>query len=133
MNDERTPPPRQLVFGLDAAEWLLVKRLCDAGKMPTFARLLENGAHGVLATTAAQLPGTVGACIYGATSPATSETRFYVQYDARPRDLRHVKDDAFTDRPFWEILSDAGVEVGVVDAVKFTTSARLKGFQLTNW
>ena len=126
-------PPRQLVFGLDAAEWMLVERWAREGKMPAFAALMERGAHGVLSTTAGQLPDTVWSCIYGGRNPATFEKHFYVQYDAATRDLRHVKDDAFTKRPFWDILSDAGRTVGVVDAVKFTTSPSLNGFQLTNW
>ncbi|MFG0317510.1 MAG: alkaline phosphatase family protein [Planctomycetota bacterium JB042] len=132
MNEER-PSERQLVFGLDAAEWSLVKRLADEGKMPTFKALMERGASGPLRTTAGQLPDTVWSCIYGGRNPATFDKHFYVQYDARTRDLRHVEDDAFTKRPFWDVLSDAGRKVGVVDAVKFTTSERLNGFQLTNW
>lgn len=125
--------PRQIVFGLDAAEWLLVKRLMDEGKMPAFKRLMERGAHGVLETTAGQLPDTVWSCIYGGTNPGTFEKHFYVQYDAKTRDLRFVEDDAFTKRPFWDVLSDAGKKVGVVDAVKFQTSKQLNGFQITNW
>jgi len=128
-----TSKPRQLVFGLDAAEWNLVERWANEGKMPTFRSLMERGSHGVLETTAGQLPDTVWSCIYGGRNPGTFEKHFYVQYDAATRNLRHVKDDAFTKRPFWEILSDAGRKVGVVDAVKFTTSAALNGFQITNW
>lgn len=132
MQQQRSAP-RQLVIGLDAAEWTLVSRWAAEGKLPAFRALLDGGVHGRLATTAGQLPDTVWSCIYGGTNPGTFEKHFYVQYDARTGDLRHVRDDAFTDRPFWDVLSEAGRTVGVLDAVKFTTSKRLRGFQLTNW
>ncbi len=125
--------PRQLIIGLDAAEWNLVERWAREGKLPAFRRLMERGASGTLKTTAGQLPDTVWSCIYGGTNPGTFEKHFYVQYDASTRNLRHVRDDAFTDQPFWDTLSRAGRKVGVVDAVKFTTSKALNGFQLTNW
>lgn len=125
--------PRQLVVGLDAMEWTLVRRWADEGKLPTFARLLREGAHGELASTSAQLPDTVWAAIYTGRNPAKLEKYFYVQYDRTTGDLRHVPDDAISARPFWEYLSDAGVRVGVVDVPKFRASRSLNGFQLANW
>ena len=124
---------RQLIIGLDAAEWTLVRRWSEEGRLPTFRDLLARGTHGTLATTAEQLPDTVWSCIYGGGNPATFEKYFYVQYDASTGDLRHVHDDAFTKRPFWKVLSDAGRTVGVVDAVKFPCADSLRGFQISNW
>lgn len=131
--NDRTSRPRQLVVGLDAMEWSLVRRWADEGKLPTFSRLLREGAHGELASTSAQLPDTVWACIYTGTNPAKFEKYFYVQYDPKSGDLKHVHDDAIRAKPFWEHLSDAGVRVGVVDAPKFRLSDSLHGFQVTNW
>lgn len=128
-----TAPRRQLVFGLDAAEWTVVERLAAAGRLPTFRRLLERGSHGLLATTAEILPDTVWSTIYAGRNPATFDKYFYVQYDRRTGDLRHVKDDGFTKRPFWKLLSDAGLEVGVVDAVKYPVTEGLRGFMIANW
>jgi predicted AlkP superfamily phosphohydrolase/phosphomutase len=125
--------PRQVIFAIDACEWNLVRKWSAAGKLPTFQRLMDEGTSGSLQTTAAELPDTVWSCIYSGRNPATFEKYFYVQYDAHTGDLRHVHDDAFTKRPFWDILSDAGRKVGVVDLVKYPTSSHLNGFQLTNW
>jgi hypothetical protein len=44
---------RQLLIGLDAMEWSLVKRWATQGKLPTIHRLLKEGAHGELKTTSA--------------------------------------------------------------------------------
>lgn len=124
---------RQLIVGLDAMEWDLVERWANEGKLPTFRRLIEQGARSELSTTAAQLPDTVWACIYTGTNPAKFEKFFYVQYDAGTMGLRNVPDDAIRRRPFWDYLSDAGLRVGIADVPKFPLSRSLNGFQFTNW
>jgi predicted AlkP superfamily phosphohydrolase/phosphomutase len=126
-------PGRQFVIALDAMEWSLVSRWAAEGKLPTFRRLIKEGASGELATTSAQLPDTVWACTYTGVNPAKFEKFFYVQYDASRLGLRHVMDDAIQRPAFWDYLSRAGVRVGIVDAPKFPLSQSLNGFQLTNW
>ncbi len=127
------PDRRMIVFGLDAAEWTVVEAMAARGDMPTFRRLLEQGSRGLLSTTAEILPDTVWSTIYAGRNPATFDKYFYVQYDRQTGDLRHVKDSAFTDQPFWKTLSEAGRKVGVVDAVKFPVTPGLDGFMVANW
>lgn len=127
---------KQLLIGLDAMEWSLVERWAAAGKLPTFRRLIEQGARGVLSSTADKLPDTIWACIYTGTNPAKFEKYFYVQYDPHTQALRHVLDDEITRPAFWDYLSEAGLRVGVADAPKFKLSQSIHkagGFQLANW
>ena len=67
---------RQLLIGLDAMEWDLVKRWAADGTLPTFQRLLQEGCHGELKTTAEQLPDTVWASTYTGTNPGKFEKYF---------------------------------------------------------
>lgn len=124
---------RQLIVGLDAMEWSLVEKWASQGKLPTFRKLIEQGARAELSTTAAQLPDTVWACIYTGTNPGKFEKFFYVQYDAKTMGLRNVPDDAIHGKPFWDLLSDAGLRVGIGDVPKFPLSRSINGFQFTNW
>ena len=124
---------RQLLVGLDAMEWSLVEKWANEGKLPTFRRLIEQGARSELSTTAAQLPDTVWACIYTGTNPAKFEKFFYVQYDASTMGLRNVPDDAIRRKPFWDYVSAAGQRVGIADVPKFPLSRSINGFQFTNW
>jgi predicted AlkP superfamily phosphohydrolase/phosphomutase len=125
--------PRQLLIGLDAMEWTLVTRWAKEGKLPTFRRLLAQGAAAPLKTTAEQLPDTVWPALYTGTNPAKFQKFFYVQYDPETMGLKHVPDDANRCLTFWDALSQAGYRVGVVDAPKFRLSDSLNGFQVTNW
>jgi len=124
---------RQLLIGLDAMEWSLVKRWATQGKLPTIQRLLKEGTHGELKTTSAQLPDTVWASICTGTNPAKFEKYFYVQYDPCTGKLRNVPDDAIHGVPFWEYLSESGKRVCIVDVPKFPLGRRINGLHLTNW
>ncbi len=106
---------RQLLIGLDAMEWNLVERWAAQGKLPTFQRLLKEGLHGELKTTAAQLPDTVWASICTGANPGKLEKYFYAQYDPSSGNLKNVPDDAIHGVPFWEYLSEAGKRISIVD------------------
>ena len=95
--------------------------------------LLEEGAHGELSTTSAQLPDTIWASIYTGVNPAKFEKYFYIQYDRETQGLRNVPDDAIRRKPFWDYLTDAGCRLCVVDVPKFPLSFSINGCQVTNW
>jgi predicted AlkP superfamily phosphohydrolase/phosphomutase len=125
-------PGRQLLIGLDAMEWSLVRQWAKAGKMPAFQRLIERGARVELSSTAAQLPDTVWSAIYSGLNPGNFAKYFYVQYDAASGDLRMMDDDSIGATPFWNYLSDAGRKVCVLDVPKFPVT-RVDGVSLANW
>jgi predicted AlkP superfamily phosphohydrolase/phosphomutase len=125
-------PRKQLLVGLDAMEWTLVQAWAKSGLLPTFQRLLEQGARVELASTAAQLPDTVWSAIYSGLDPGHFAKYFYVQYDAASGDLRMMDDDSIGATPFWSYLSEAGRKVCVLDVPKFPVS-RMQGVYLANW
>jgi predicted AlkP superfamily phosphohydrolase/phosphomutase len=125
-------PGRQLLIGLDAMEWSLVQQWAKTGLLPTFQRLIEQGARVELASTAAQLPDTVWSSIYSGLSPGHFAKYFYVQYDAASGDLRMMDDDSIGATPFWHYLCEAGRRVCVLDVPKFPIS-RMAGVYLANW
>lgn len=125
---------RQLVIGVDAMEWDLVRLWSAQGKLPVLRRLMDEGASAELSTTAAQLPDTVWPSLVTGLNPAKLEKYFYVQYDGTSMGLRHMPDETVTAAPVWSMLSAAGTRVGVADIPHFAGTARpLNGFQLSNW
>ncbi len=125
-------PGRQLLIGLDAMEWSLVQQWAEAGLLPTFQHLIEQGARVELASTAAQLPDTVWSAIYSGMNPGHFAKYFYVQYDAVTGDLKMMDDDAIGATPFWRYLTEAGRRVCVLDVPKYPVS-RMDGVYLANW
>lgn len=125
--------PRQLLIGLDAMDWNLVRRWAATNKMPTFRRLMQEGIQAELSTVADRLPDVVWNCLCSGLNPAYLARYFYVQHDPKTAGLRYMPDDSFAVNYFWDHLSDAGRRVGVVDVPHVGTSARLNGFQIAAW
>jgi len=51
IDQEAAVPERAFVLGLDGVPWNLVEKWADEGHLPNFARLIEEGASGVLEST----------------------------------------------------------------------------------
>jgi predicted AlkP superfamily phosphohydrolase/phosphomutase len=124
---------RQLVIGVDAMDWDLVRGWVSAGKLPVLARVIREGLCAELSTTAAQFPDTVWNSISTGANPAKYEKYFYVQYDAASMGLRHLTDDDVHTIPVWNVLSEAGRRVGVVDFPQSSRTEPLNGFHVARW
>jgi predicted AlkP superfamily phosphohydrolase/phosphomutase len=125
--------PRQLLIGLDAMDWHLVRKWAAENKMPTFRRLMEEGTQAELSTVADTLPDTSWNCICSGLNPAHLARYFYVQHDPETAGLRYMPDDSSGVNYFWDHLSAAGRRVGVVDVPHVDIAPRLNGFQLVSW
>src|SRR5690348_7961724 len=123
--------PRQLVIGLDSMEWDLVRRWAGAGKLPTFARLMREGTQAELSSIADRLPDAPWNSLCSGLNPAHFLRYFYVQYDPETGSTRHMPDDSFGVKYFWDYLSDAGRVVAVLDVPHIGASERLNGFQIS--
>jgi predicted AlkP superfamily phosphohydrolase/phosphomutase len=127
------PRRRQLLIGIDSAEWTLVERLAAQGRLPNLRRCLQAGTRAVLPSPAARFTDAVWPAIHASANPARIEKYFDLQLDAATQELRPLSDEVISNRPFWERLGEAGLRVGVFDAPKFPTCRELNGFQVGNW
>jgi len=126
-------PQRQLVVGLDAMEWFLVKKWAAEGKLPTFRRLLDQGSHARLDSPARALPDTSWPALCTGVNPGKLGKYFYVQYDPMMARLRYMTDDEVRAVPFWDTLDEAGVRVGVIEVPHMPPTPLVHGFRLTDW
>ena len=124
---------RQLLIGVDAMEWTLVKRWAEEGLLPTFRRLLEQGARAELASTGGYLPDAVWTTLCYGVNPGKLEKYFYVQYDPASASLRYGTDTDMKGNPFWHYLTKAGKRVGIVDIPHLPFREIPDGFHLMNW
>jgi predicted AlkP superfamily phosphohydrolase/phosphomutase len=130
------PGPRVTMLLLDGASLEYALPRAAEGRLPNFARVLDNGASIYLATLRPTQPDPVWASVATGMYPARHGIRsgaaYYAQGDSRPVDLLpdhcfshalvhlgFVRDEPNSSamwgaRPLWSILSDAGMTVGVV-------------------
>ncbi len=125
--------PQQLLIGLDAMEWSLVKRWAAEGKLPTFRRLMECGVRGQLSSTAESLADTVWPALCCGVNPGKLKKYFYVQYDPDTASLRYMGDSEIPVRPFWHYLDERGLQVVIVDVPKLPLQELVHGFGVVSW
>jgi len=107
--------PRLLVFGIDGATWDVIVPLIDEGRMPNLARLCADGRYTRLGTTKPNLSPILWTTIAtGEPAEVHGIEGFTVPVEGSDEvtlpssNLRRVP-------AFWNILSDAGQTVGLVN------------------
>jgi predicted AlkP superfamily phosphohydrolase/phosphomutase len=130
-SDQATP--RQLLIGIDAMEWTLLRTWAAEGRLPAFRRLIEEGALAELTSPAHPLPDMSWSTFALGVNPGKIEKYFYVQYDAGRGRLRHADDQEVRGTPFWEYLAGAGRKAAVVDLPHLPLRPLPGGCVVMNW
>lgn len=125
--------PRQLLIGLDGAEWSLLERWAAEGRLPNIRNCIESGTRALLSTPAGHFSDAAWTAIHASATPAQTRKYFDLQYQPNLQEVQPADDDTIDNQPFWEKLDRAGLSVGVLDAPKFPLSRQLEGFQVGNW
>ena len=126
-------PARVLVIALDAFDKDLLLQWAAAGELPALAALQSKSTWGVTDAPAAIYAGAVWPSFNTGMSPAHHRRFFrrqakrgeYLDADFTPTDI--------VGETFWEILSDAGRRVAVVDTPHTRLPRRLNGMQVVDW
>ncbi|MCG3138629.1 MAG: hypothetical protein HJJLKODD_02495 [Phycisphaerae bacterium] len=124
---------RLLLIGLDGATWNILRPMMQQGRMPHLQALLERGSHGVLMSTippitpaawttfmTGQGPGRHGILDFERYNPTTHELRFNSTYEIRQRTI-------------WQMLSDAGRRVGVIQVPMTYPPKKVNGFLISGF
>ncbi len=122
------------MVGIDGAEWTLIQRLAAAGKLPTLAKLMQQGRYGRLNSPADKYAGAVWPDFY--TGQSVAQHGIYHNKLWRQEHMRcEVPTDFWLQsRPFYEDLSDQGYRICVVDMPMVLGSPRsLNGIYLGGW
>ncbi len=126
-------PDRQLLIGVDAMEWTLVKKWMAEGKLPALQKLANEGLCAELESFADCVPDSVWTTFSYGVNPGKLPKYFYVQYDYKKGRLRYAHDHELTGKLFWDYLADAGKRVGVADLPHLPPRDVRNGFLLMNW
>jgi len=123
-----------LVIGLDGASPELIVKWAKEGKLPTFARLINNGVSGTLKSTIPPLtcpawlsystgknPGNLGVFDWCERKANTYEISYGVNF-------RHA-----SSKHLWDILSEKGITVGIFNVPTTFPPREVNGFFVSGW
>jgi len=122
---------RVLVIGLDGADWEIIDPLLTAGRMPHLARLIHDGVRAKLLTITPVLSPVVWTSIATGVEPFRHGILDFLTVDAQGKS-EPVSSRERLVPTVWEMLSDAGVPVGVTAWWATWPAGPVKGYLVTD-
>ncbi|HET9488818.1 MAG TPA: alkaline phosphatase family protein [Methylomirabilota bacterium] len=127
----RSPRHRVLMIAVDAGELSFIR--ASLPHLPTFRRLLEEGALLPLRSSAEHISASVWPTMYTGQSVGDHGISMHIQWDPDRMRMRRISSAWVYNEPFWYDLARAGRGVTVLD-VPFTFENRLpQAVEVTNW
>lgn len=122
-----------LVIGLDGATWNIISLGVAAGKLRNLAKIIRDGVSGVLNST--MPPMTCPAWISFATgkNPGKLGVFNFLNRKAFTYELEMVSSLSIDSKCLWEILSDEGLRVGVLNIPTTFPPKKVNGFLVCGW
>jgi hypothetical protein len=119
--------PRVVVVGVDGCEWKMLGPLVEAGKLPTFARLMRSGCYGPLQSVEPLISPSIWTTIATGKTAEKHGIADFVDGRGVPVNATMVRAT-----PLWEIASAHGVPVGVVGWYVTWPARRVNGFVVSD-
>lgn len=106
--------PRVLVVGVDGADWEMILPMVERGELPTFARLLRDGARAPARTLEPALSPLLWTSIATGKNPDEHGILDFVTVDPATGRTVPVTSTLRRVKAVWNIASESGKRVGVV-------------------
>jgi len=103
------------VVGLDGADWSLLRPWAEAGHLPTFARILDEGVAGDLRSTLPPVTFPAWKCYSTGKTPGKLGVYEWFAYDRATHEISANDASDFRSREYWDVLADRGRRAGVVN------------------
>jgi predicted AlkP superfamily phosphohydrolase/phosphomutase len=124
---------RVLFIAVDAGDKDLILKWAEEGFLPTFRSLRERAAWGPTANPTGLFVGAIWPSFWTGLEPGRHgrycfsqlRTGTYDHYQVTPFDVRG--------EPFWDVLSEAGRRVAILDVPKTAPSQHINGIQIVDW
>jgi predicted AlkP superfamily phosphohydrolase/phosphomutase len=128
---EQTRHPKVLIIGIDGATLDLIAPWTEEGKLPTFKRLLEEGAHGYLKSTFPPLTAAAWTSFMSGKNPGKHGLYDFIEPQPGSYDVRYTNARSRLARTVWQILSDAGMKVGVINVPMTYPPESVNGYMIS--
>lgn len=122
-----------VLIGVDGAEWAIINPLMEAGKLPTFSRLIREGASGTLKSLEPILSPIIWTTIVTGKSPDKHGITWFMVKDPEQSRRFPVQSTMRQCKAIWNILSDRGLTVGSIGWWASYPAERVNGFVVTDY
>jgi predicted AlkP superfamily phosphohydrolase/phosphomutase/tetratricopeptide (TPR) repeat protein len=110
----RAEPHPVLVIGVDSADWEMIRPMVESGELPTFARLLREGASAPCTTLDPPLSPLLWTSIATGRTPDAHGILDFITRDPRTGRTVPVTSTLRRVEALWNIASDAGRRVAAI-------------------
>ncbi|HKB14608.1 MAG TPA: tetratricopeptide repeat protein [Planctomycetota bacterium] len=125
--------PRLLLVGWDGADWEVLDPMLAAGELPNLAALRARGSWGRLRSIEPILSPVVWTSIATGVTPEKHGITWFMADTDRPGRRIPVTSTLRQRKAFWNVLSEAGVSVGVVGWWATYPAEVVRGFLLSDF
>lgn len=119
-----------LVIGLDGANMDLIKRWTCEGKLPTFEKLMSQGSYGNLESVIPPVSFPAWNCLVSGKNPGKIGCFGFVQKAFGSYDFRFPSLLVKKVRDIWDVLSDYGKGVFVLNAPNIQYAHKINGYMV---
>jgi predicted AlkP superfamily phosphohydrolase/phosphomutase len=123
-----TPKPRAIVVGIDGGSPQLVEAWAKQGKLPGFARLMQEGVFGPLMSVPNMRSAAAWTSFMTGRNPGKHGIYEFYEYAADQQKIRFLKGGDRDGATLWGLLSAAGRKVGVINVPMTYPAERVNGF-----
>jgi predicted AlkP superfamily phosphohydrolase/phosphomutase len=126
----RATKQKVYLIGLDGASWNLIKGPLKEGKLPNFHKLIQNGTSGPLKS----FVPTKSPILWTSIATGKSQLKHGIGNFTAEKDgkMVPVSGNQRITKAFWNILSDYGISVGVVNWWVTWPPEQVKGFMVSD-
>lgn len=123
--------PRTLIIGIDGATYDLLKPWAEAGLLPTFAHLLQHGAHATLDAYPYLGSATAWTNIITGYNPGQHAILSFTTRNFEPENWRPIIGSDRRKPAFWQMLAASGQRAGVMNVPISFPAENINGFMLS--
>ncbi|UCC92609.1 MAG: alkaline phosphatase family protein, partial [Thermoplasmata archaeon] len=115
------PSTKLLIIGVDSVTFRLLRPMVEAGELPTFRKLMDEGSHGVLLSSVPSVTPPGWTTSYTGVNPGKHNVFDFkdhvkylegdLVYEMASPTSRSIKAD-----PVWRLLNREGMSIGMVNA-----------------
>jgi len=123
---------RVVILGIDGLEWDIMGPLLESGRLPNFARLINEGAWGELRSLKFLESPMIWTSIATGKTPGKHGVTGFTTKEGAPRAGAIITADYRTARTLWDIVGERGWSVGVVGWLVTWPAEPVNGYLVTD-